>query len=127
MSAEYSYNDRYGVRLGNRWLAPAIFLATIGFSWLVWAGMHHANPEIRFSLISYAITSNREISLRYSVQRHDKDVAVVCTLIARDFDKNVVGQIDDLIEPGLANLERTTIVKSRGPAVNADVIGCRLA
>ena len=127
MSTEFSYNDRYGVRPGNRWLAPAIFLATLGISWLVWAGVHHANPEIRFSLISYAITSNREISVRYSVQRQNKSAAVVCTLIARDFDKNVVGQIDDLIEPGLASLERTTIVKSRGPAVNADIIGCRLA
>jgi len=64
--------------------------------------------------------------VRYSVTRLDKNQPVICTLIARDFDKNVVGQIDDEIEPGLAALERTTSVKSRGPAVNADVIGCRL-
>ena len=64
--------------------------------------------------------------MRYSVQRHDKDAVVICTLIARDFEKNIVGQIDDEIEPGLAALERTTSVQSRGPAVNADVISCRL-
>ena len=63
--------------------------------------------------------------MRYSVQRHDKDAVVICTLIARDFQKNIVGQIDDEIEPGLAALERTTSVQSRGPAVNADVISCR--
>jgi len=126
MSEEFSYNDRYGIRPTNTWKAPAVFFAIIGISWLIWAGLHHSNPEIRYSLISYSITSEREISVRYSVMRHDKNQPVICTLIARDFDKNVVGQIDDEIEPGLAALERTTTVKSRGPAVNADVIGCRL-
>ena len=63
--------------------------------------------------------------MRYSVQRQDKNLTIICTLIARDFDKSVVGQIDDVIGPGLASLERTTSVPSRGPAVNADVKGCR--
>ena len=126
MSTEFSYNDRYGIRSGNQWRAPAIFLAIVGLSWISWAGLHHANPAIRFSLISYSITSDREISVRYSMQRHDKNAGVICTLIARDFNKEIVGQIEDLIEPGLASLERTTTVKSRGPAVNANVIGCRL-
>jgi len=126
MNTEFSYNDRYGIRPANRWVIPAVFFAVVGISWLIWAGWHHSNPEIRYSLISYTITSEREISVRYSVTRLDKNQPVICTLIARDFDKNVVGQIDDEIEPGLAALERTTSVKSRGPAVNADVIGCRL-
>jgi len=126
MPSEFSYDDRYGIRHGKRWVGPAIFCAVTGIAWLMWAGLHHSNPPIRYSLISYSITSKREISVRYSVQRHDKNKAVICTLIARDFNKNVVGQIDDEIAPGLANLERTTSVQSRGPAVNADVISCRL-
>lgn len=124
--SEFSFNDRYGVRAGRRWVAPAIFFALTGITWLVWAGIHHSNPAIRSSLISYSITSEREISVRYSLFRQDKNRAVVCTLIVRDFDKNVVGQIDDEIAPGLAALERTVSVPSRGPAVNGDVIGCRL-
>lgn len=126
MSQEFSYSDRYGVRSGNRWVPPAIFFAITGITWLLWAGLHHANPDIRSSLISYSITSEREISVRYSLIRQDKNRAVICTLIVRDFDKNVVGQIDDEIAPGLAALERTVSVPSRGPAVNGDVLGCRL-
>lgn len=126
MPDEFSYNDRYGIRPGNRWISAAIFFSIMGIAWLLWAGLHHSNPPIRFELISYAITSEKEISVRYSVLRQDKNQIVICTLIARDFDKNVVGQVDDEIEPGLAALERTTSVQSRGPAVNADVIGCRL-
>lgn len=126
MSDEFSYSERYGIRPRKGWVAPAIFFAITGTAWLIWTGLHHSNPPIRYSLISYSITSEREISLRYSVQRKDKDAPVICTLIARDFDKNVVGQIDDEIGAGLASFERTTAVKSRGPAVNADVISCRL-
>ena len=125
-SSEFSFNDRYGVHTGRRWVAPAIFFALTGITWLVWAGIHHSNPAIRSSLISYSITSEREISVRYSLIRQDKNRAVICTLIVRDFDKNVVGQIDDEIPPGLAALERTVSVPSRGPAVNGDVLGCRL-
>lgn len=124
--SEFSFNDRYGVRAGRRWVAPAIFFALTGITWLVWAGIHHSNPAIRSSLISYSITSEREISVRYSLIRQDKNRAVICTLIVRDFDKSVVGQIDDEIPPGLAALERTVSVPSRGPAVNGDVLGCRL-
>ena len=126
MSSEFSYDDRYGIRHRKSWLAPAIFFAITGIAWLLWAGLHHSNPPIRYALISYSITSEREISVRYWVQRHNRNQPVVCTLISRDFNKNVVGQIDDVIAPGLTELERTTSVQSRGAAVNADVIGCRL-
>ena len=122
----FSYDDRYGVRPANRWIGPAVFFAVVGISWLVWAGLDHSNPNIRTSLISYTATTDREISLRYSVVRKDKDQILICTLIARDYDKNVVGQIDDEIGPGLASLEKTTSIPTRSQAVNADVTTCRV-
>ncbi len=122
----FSYNDRYGVRPPNRWVGPAIFLAVVGITWLTWAGLHHSNPNIRTSLISFTATTDREISIRYSVVRKDMNQVLVCTLIARDYDKNVVGQIDDEIAPGLASLERTTSIPTRSQAVNADVTTCRI-
>ena len=123
---QFSYADRYGVRPANRWVGPAVFFAVIGISWLAWAGLHHSNPHIRTSLISYTATTDREISLRYSVVRKDKDQILTCTLIARDYDKNVVGQIEDEIAPGLASLEKTTSIPTRSQAVNADVVACRV-
>ena len=123
---QFSYNDRYGVRPANRWVGPAVFFAIVGISWLAWAGLHHSNPKIRTSLISYTATTDREISLRYSVVRKNKDQRLVCTLIARDYDKNVVGQIEDEIAPGLAALEQTTSIPTRSQAVNADVAACRI-
>ena len=49
--SEFSYEDRYGVRPAKRWVAPAVVIAVIGISWLVWVGLHHSNPDIRFSVI----------------------------------------------------------------------------
>ena len=124
--AEFSYDDRYGVRPPKRWVTPAVLFAATGISWLVWAGLHHSNPNIRTALISYSSTSDREISLRYSIVRKEKDQILICTLIARDYDKNVVGQIDDEIAPGFASLEKTTVIPTRSQAVNADVTTCRI-
>jgi hypothetical protein len=35
-----------------------------------------------------------KLSVRYFIERSDSQQVVICTLIARDFDKNIVGQID---------------------------------
>jgi hypothetical protein len=123
---EFSYEDRYGVRPTKGWVAPAIFIAAIGISWLVWAGLHHSNPNIRVSVISFTATTDRAMSIRYEVVRKDKDQLVTCTLVARDYDKNVVGQIEDEIGPGLTLVQKITDIPTRSQGVNADVVACRI-
>ena len=121
----FSYNDRYGVRPPSKWQIPAIVCALLGISWLVWAGLHHANPPFRTTLISFSITSEKEVSIRYSLERRSSETPYACTLVARDIDKNVVGQIDEVIPAGKSKTELITLIPTRGPAVNADVIRCR--
>jgi hypothetical protein len=123
--APFSYNDRYGVRPPSKWQIPAIFCALLGISWLVWAGLHHSNPPFRTTLISFSITSEKEVSIRYSLERRSSETPFACTLVARDIDKNVVGQIDEVIPAGKSKIELITLIPTRGPAVNADVIRCR--
>jgi len=124
--AEFSYNERYGVRPANRWITPAIILGAAGVSWLFWAGLHHSNPNVRTSVISYTSTTDREITLNYSVVRKVKEQVLICTLIGRDYEKNIVGQIDDEVGPGLASLEKTTVIPTRSQAVSAEVTACRI-
>ena len=123
--APFSYNDRYGVRPPSKWQIPAILCALLGISWLVWAGLHHANPPFRTTLISFSITSEKEVSIRYSLERRSSETPYACTLVARDIDKNVVGQIDEVIPAGKSKTELITLIPTRGPAVIADVIRCR--
>ena len=124
--SEFSYEDRYGVRPTKGWVAPAVVIAAIGISWLIWAGLHHSNPNIRASVISFTATTNRAMSIRYEVVRKDKNQVLTCTLVARDYDKNVVGQIEDEIGPGLAVVQKNTDIPTRSQGVNADVVACRI-
>ena len=124
--SEFSYEDRYGVRPTKGWVAPAVVIAAIGISWLIWAGLHHSNPNIRASVISFTATTDRAMSIRYEVVRKDIGQVITCTLVARDYDKNVVGQIEDEIGPGLAVVQKNTDIPTRSQGVNADVVACRI-
>ena len=121
----FDYDDRYGIKKGVNWVGFAVFLAIAGIGWLTWAGLHHSNPPIRVQLISFTVENDRETSIRYSVDRNGVEGPVICTLIARDYYKNIVGQLDEEVPPGQGKVELRTSVATRIEAVNADVLGCR--
>lgn len=122
--SEFSFSDRYGQRPA-RWKGGAIALLIIGTGWLTWAGLHHSRPDIRSTLISFSVQSDREISIRYWIDRRAPQTSVTCTLRAHDFEKNVVGEIEDVIPPGAGHIERITVIPTRTAAVNAGISRCR--
>jgi hypothetical protein len=121
----FNYEERYGAAKATRWPAIAIVVAILGIGWLMWSALYHSNPPLRSQLVSFTITDDRLASVRYFIEREDSNQVVVCTLIARDFDKNVVGQIDQEIPGGKSKVELVTDVPTRSKAVNADVSSCR--
>jgi len=121
----FDYNDRYGVKKPRGWFAIALVTAIVGVGWITWAGLYHSNPEIRVQLISFTVDSDREVSVRYSVDRDSAEAVSICTVIARDFYKDIVGQIDVEIPSGKEKVELVSIVPTRSLAVNADVSTCR--
>jgi hypothetical protein len=121
----FNYEERYGAAKATRWPAIAIVVAILGIGWLMWSALYHSNPPLRSQLVSFTITDDRSASVRYFIEREDSNQVVVCTLIARDFDKNVVGQIDQEIPAGKSKVELVTDVPTRSKAVNADVSSCR--
>lgn len=129
--SQFDYNDRYGIKtstskFNQAWIRYALIFAVVGGSWLIWAGFHHSNPELRVDLISFSTDNPRNPEIRYSVQRRDASKAITCTLTARDIDKNVVGQVDDTIAAGGTYIERTVAIPTRGDAVNASIARCRI-
>ena len=121
----FNYEERYGASKPTRWPAIALLVGVVGIGWLMWSALYHSNPSLRSQLVSFTITDDRAASVRYFIEREDRNQVVVCTLIARDFDKNIVGQIDQEIPAGKSKVELVTIVPTRSEAVNADVSSCR--
>ena len=121
----FNYEERYGAAKATRWPAIALVVAILGVGWLLWSALYHSNPPLRSQLVSFTITNDREATVRYFIERSDSQQVVVCTLIARDYDKNIVGQIDQEIGAGKSKVELVTVVPTRSESVNADVSSCR--
>ena len=122
--SEFSFADRYGVRKAPQWQLPATIIAILGVCWVLWAGWHHAHPQVRATLISFNVTGEKSVSMRYEVIRRDANQEISCTLVARDFVKNVIGQIEDLIPAGEITVTREVTIPTRTKPVNAAVLDC---
>jgi len=133
MSKELGNNEeliaqRYGRNSSNSWRYIAALLLLTGFPYLIWSAWHHSNPEIRITLISFQNEQEASIDITYLVQRRDPSLALNCTLIARDIDKNVVGEVEVVI-PGSDqdSVKRSDSIPTRLKAVNASVLKCYAA
>jgi len=124
MANDFDYNDRYGIKPASGWRPVAVVILSIGLIWLLWAGLHHSRPELTFRLISFNVTDDRNTEIRFEATRRDAERELTCTLVARDFDKLIVGQIDDVIPAGQSYIDRTTTIPTRNLAATATVLRC---
>jgi hypothetical protein len=117
--------QRYGRKSSNAWRYIAALLLLTALPWLVWSAWHHSNPQIRVTLISFQNEQDTSIDITYLIQRRDPSLALNCTLIARDFDKNVVGEVEVAIPSSSQDsLKRSDSIPTRLRAVNALVLKC---
>ena len=121
--------QRYGIKENNRnWLWPAVISLLAGISWFIWSALNAANPDVRYELLSFKVVNDQSISVTYSISVKDLNTDHSCSIVARDIDKNTVGEISDLmpatsLKSG-ANT-RTIEVATRIPAVNAGITSCQ--
>jgi hypothetical protein len=121
------YNDRYGITAKRGWIAPAAIFALLGLAWTLWAALSHSQPELRSTLYSFEVTGDREITMKYAIDRRNPEAAVICTLLTIDIDKNIVGQIDDQIIGGQSHVDRIIAIPARITPVSARIAGCRIS
>lgn len=108
------------------WKIPAAIVALIGIPWLLWSAGYHSQPPIRQELLAFKVIDPTKIEITYLLERNVSGLEVICTLVARDFEKNVVGEVTDEFEANDApsSQSQTRTIPTRIRAVNADVIGC---
>ena len=120
--------ERYGKRYISRspWKVPAAIVALIGLPWLLWSAGFHSSPPIRHELIAFKVIDDRSIEITYLIERNVTKLPIVCTLVARDFEKNIVGEVTDefAANTNVGSLVQTRSIPTRTQAVNAAVIGC---
>jgi hypothetical protein len=120
--------QRYGIKSsGNKRYLLTGSLILIVASWFIWSGFNAANPAIRSDLISFENVDDQSISITYSIQVRNTNIDHSCSLIARDFEKNTVGEISDLMPAGSLSAgknQRTIVISTPLPAVNAGISGC---
>jgi hypothetical protein len=122
-----SLDDRYGRKPGKnrRVLAAAVLISVSFIIWLIWVALQHARPIASVTLISFDVRSDREVSIRYEVGRRDAKTPLYCTLIARDFQTSIVGEVRDEIPGGGATrLARQVTIPTRARAATALVARC---
>ncbi|MGI9171089.1 MAG: DUF4307 domain-containing protein [Candidatus Nanopelagicus sp.] len=121
--------ERYGIKESSsrRFVYAWIFLSLVA-AWFIWSGFNAANPAFRSELISFEVIDDQSISVSYKITVRDLSKRHSCSLVARDIDKNTVGQVEDQMPinsllPGV-NL-RTVEITTRLPAVNAGIASCQ--
>ncbi len=121
--------ERYGIKASSnrRFIYAGIFLSLVA-AWFIWSGFNAANPALRSELVSFKVIDDQSISISYKITVRDLSKQHSCSLVARDIDKNTVGQVEDVMPgqsllPG-ANL-RTVEITTRLPAVNAGIASCQ--
>ena len=123
----FDYNDRYGIKSNRAWIPTATVLSLIFGAWLIWSASHHARPALSYELIAFDNKDPRNIEIRYSITRRDLSRDAICVLVARNYDKDVVGQVEErFTSQDQAQQVRTVTIPSRDDAVNASVTTCYL-
>ena len=120
--------QRYGIKpVGpNRHLLTSALILLVA-SWFIWSGYNAANPTVRSDLISFKNIDDQSISITYSIQVRNNNIDHSCSLIARDLEKNTVGEVSDLMPAGsllAGKNQRTVEISTRLPAVNAGISSC---
>lgn len=119
---------RYGIKASRipNWLPLAIALLIAGIGWIIWSGGNHSNPEIRYNLISFKPIDDKNMEIRFTVNFKTTSKAHSCTLVARDYQANVVGQKQMEFPSGISAQDVTTLIPTRIKAVNAGVVACQV-
>ena len=127
--ADPALRQRYGIKevpKSRNWLLGA--LIGIVAAWFAWSGYNAANPAVRSELVSFKIIDAQSISITYKISVRDNSIDHSCAVVARDIDKNVVGEVNDPMPAEElmvgANL-RTLTIPTRLPAVNAGISSCQ--
>lgn len=119
-------SDRYIPHQPKRYQKLLIAIGFVALLIVTVLGAYRfSNPPIQASLIAFTIISDTEVNVKYSVNRRDPNQILNCTLVAKDMDKTIVGQIEIQVPATTdKSIEMSSQVPTRVRAVTAGVVRC---
>jgi hypothetical protein len=80
-------------RVRRRTKVVLVAVATaVAMTWLVWAGLLHANPAVTGDVAGYRVVSDTSIEVTMTVQRSDPSRPATCRLLAQSTDFQPVAE-----------------------------------
>lgn len=74
-------------------MAAVALLAAVGLVWTVWAGLHHAHPEVAGRIKAWTIVSDTQTDVTLTVDRTQPSKAYRCTVYAQSPNFERVGEV----------------------------------
>lgn len=122
--------ERYGDvrppwhRAVARLLAAAVVVAGLG--WVVWAGLHHANRDVRWDEVGFSVVDDSRLDLTFDVIK-DPEASATCRLEALNVAYAVVGVAQVEVGPADGRTSRLSApITTQERAVSAVVKHCEL-
>ncbi len=98
----------------------------ISLSWLIWAALVHAQPDVSAQVSRY-VAADDSIAVTVTVDRPDPSRPVTCRVIAQAQDFQTVGEQRVPVAATEAKIVNVTVeVKTLRRATSASVKGCTL-
>ncbi|MGL4173113.1 MAG: DUF4307 domain-containing protein [Actinomycetota bacterium] len=121
--------DRYG-KTPTSWYRQARWAigvaAMIGVGWVIWAGVHQAKADVRWSTVGFVIEPDGGVRVTWDVGK-DPGATALCQLRALDRSKTAVGISDVIVGPEEQHVtRRTDLIRTAAPAVTGVVDSCTL-
>ncbi len=107
------------------WIPIAAVLGGVGSVWLIWSGVHGANPPVSGKVVAFEVVSDTETKVRFTVQRPKPEVPATCTVIVQAITYDTVGELPVAIPPGTEELTKFEVtVRTFKRATSASLQGC---
>jgi Domain of unknown function (DUF4307) len=104
----------------------ALVAAAVALGWVVWAGLHQADRDVRWDDVGFRVTGDSEVMVTFDVIK-DPDATVTCRLEAMNRQYAVVGVAQVKVGPSAARVTRhREPVLTQERAVTGVVKQCQL-
>ena len=120
---------RYPTHRGRRteWITLAVVLSILLGSWLVWAGVHGANPDVSAQVHGVRVLGEKQIEATIRVQRPDPSRPATCTLLADDEAHRRVGEVVTVVPAAAEKIvDHVVVITTLNRATTVTIASCTI-